>query len=252
MHITSQSALVTGGASGLGLATARRLAAAGARVVIADLPTSDGESRARDLGATFVPTDVTDAEQVAAAVATGNVNNDMRAVVHTAGRGGPVRFVDKDGTPGDAERFAAIVSTNLVGSYLVASHAAAAMSQNPDVDGERGVIVMTASIAAYEGQVGQAGYAASKSGVVGMTLVGARDMASRGVRLCTIAPGLMDTPMLAGLRDDVRQSLATSVPNPSRLGQPEEFAELAFHIVSNPYLNGETIRLDGALRMAPR
>lgn len=254
MKLNGQGVLVTGGASGLGLATARRLAVEGALVTIADLETSAGADRARELGAgaSFVATDVTDAEQVRAAVERAASDAPLRAVVHTAGRGGPVRLVDRDGHPGDVERFRQILETNLVGSFLVASVAAARMKDNDPDEGDRGAIVWTASAAAFEGQIGQAGYAASKAGVVGLTICAARDLASINVRLCTIAPGLMDTPMLAGLREDIRDGLAKSVPHPQRLGIPEDFASLAAEILKNGYLNGETIRLDGAIRMAPR
>ena len=254
MKLADSVFLVTGGASGLGRACATSLVDKGGRVVIADLPTSAGQDVAASLGAaaSFVAADVTDAEQVAAAVAAATVRGPLRGVVHTAGAGGAVRFVDKAGGPGDAERFAAIVRLNLVGTFLVGSHAAAAMAGNEPVDGERGAIVFTASAAAYEGQIGQAGYAASKAGVVGLTLVAARDLASKLIRVCTIAPGLMDTPLLSGLREDIKDALAASVPNPARLGAPEEFAHLACSVLENSYLNGETIRLDGAIRMAPR
>lgn len=254
MRLDGQGALVTGGASGLGLATTRRLVAEGAHVVIADLPTSDGEAVARELGdqVRFVAADVTQVDQLCEAVEAASTDRPLRAVVHTAGRGGPVRVVEKNGDPGDAERFFEIVRTNLFGSFNVLSVAAAAIGRGEVVDGERGAIVMTASVAAFEGQIGQVGYAASKAGVVGMTLCAARDLASLGVRVCTIAPGIMDTPMLAGLRDDIRASLAQTVPHPHRLGQPEEFASLALEVLRNGYLNGETLRLDGAIRMAPR
>jgi NAD(P)-dependent dehydrogenase (short-subunit alcohol dehydrogenase family) len=254
MELKDQGALVTGGASGLGLATARRLARAGAHVVVADLPKSPGSRVTAELGerARFVTADVTDTEQLRAAVAEVTRLAPLRAVVHTAGRGGSVRLVGKDGTPGDAARFAEIVHTNLVGSYHVASIAAAAMAANEPSEGDRGAIVLTASVAAFEGQIGQAGYAASKAGVVGLTLCGARDLAAHNIRICTIAPGIMDTPMLGKLRADIKESLARSVPHPRRLGQPEEFASLAQLVLENGYLNGETFRLDGAIRMAPR
>ena len=254
MKLADSVFLVTGGASGLGRACASSLVAKGGQVVIADLPTSPGQEVAESLGsaASFVAADVTDAEQVALAVAAATSRGSLRGVVHTAGAGGAVRFVGKDGSPGDAERFAAIVRLNLIGTFLVGSHAAAAIAKNEPIDGERGAIVFTASAAAYEGQIGQAGYAASKAGVVGLTLVAARDLASRLIRVCTIAPGLMDTPLLSRLRDDIKDTLAASVPNPARLGASEEFAHLACSILENGYLNGETIRLDGAIRMAPR
>ncbi len=254
MDISGQSVLITGGASGLGLATAWRLAQRGAAVTIADLNATEGARACVELGSAtrFVSCDVTDAEQVAAAVALAGESAPLRAVVHTAGRGGPVRLVGKDGQAGDAKRFAAIVETNLIGSFHVASSAAAAMAANPPVDDERGVIVLTASIAAFEGQIGQAGYAASKAGVAGLTICAARDLASKLIRVCTIAPGLMDTPMLSGLSADVRESLSATVPHPKRLGIPDEYARLAACIIENPYLNGETVRLDGGNRMAAR
>lgn len=253
MDVSGQSVLITGGASGLGLAAARRFSASGAHVVIADLAVSEGAHAADALqNARFVAADVTDADQIRAAVEFAAGDYPLRAVVHTAGRGGPVRLVSKDGEPGDGELFASIVNINLVGSFLVSSIAAAAMARNEPRDGDRGVIVLTASVAAFEGQIGQAAYAASKAGVVGLTLTAARDLASKNIRVCTIAPGIMDTPMLGRLRDDIKESLAASVPQPSRLGSADEYAQLAATIVENGYLNGETIRLDGAIRMAPR
>jgi len=252
VNLRDQVILITGGASGLGLATARLFADDGARVVIADLPTSAGKERAVEINATFVAADVTEAEQVEAAVQTATDLGVLRAVVHTAGRGGPVRVVDKEGKPGDASRFDQIVRLNLSGSFLVTSIAAAAMAKNELDDGDRGAVVLTASVAAFEGQIGQAGYAASKGGIVAFTLQAARDLASRHIRVCTIAPGIMDTPLLGGLREDIRQSLGESVPHPHRLGRPEEYASLAKQILENGYLNGETLRLDGAIRMAPR
>ena len=176
----------------------------------------------------------------------------MRAVVHCAGRGGPLRIIEKDGSPGSIDHFRAVLETNLVGSFNVLRLAAVHMAKQEPIDGERGVIVLTSSVAAFEGQIGQLPYAASKAGVHGMTLVAARDLASKLIRVCTIAPGLFDTPMLAALPEAVRDSLGRSVPNPSRLGQPAEYAALAQHILENAMLNGETIRLDGAIRMAPR
>jgi NAD(P)-dependent dehydrogenase (short-subunit alcohol dehydrogenase family) len=254
MDIAGQSVIITGGASGLGRASAERAAALGAIVTIADLPASAGAGVASALGneAQFVATDVSDSEQVAALVAAAESKAPLRATIHAAGRGGAVRLVNTDGQPGDAERYAEILKVNLLGSYLISSHSAAAMAGNEAVNGERGVIVMTASAAAFEGQIGQIGYAASKAGVVGMTIVAARDLSSRNIRVCTIAPGIMNTAMLAGLRDDIRESLAATVPNPARLGEADEYAKLAMSIIDNGYLNGETIRLDGAIRMAPR
>jgi NAD(P)-dependent dehydrogenase (short-subunit alcohol dehydrogenase family) len=246
--------LVTGGASGLGRATAERLIGTGAFVVIADLATSGGEAVAAELGhrARFVAADVTDESQVKEALSSASRLAPFRATVHCAGRGGPVRLVDKNGNPGSLELFETIVRTNLTGSFNVLRLAAAEMSKGDEVDGERGVVVMTASVAAYEGQIGQIPYASSKAGIVGMTLVAARDLASRKIRVCTIAPGTFDTPILQRVPADIRESLAKSIPHPARLGRPSEFAMLAAHIIENPMLNGETIRLDGAIRMSPR
>lgn len=254
MEIAGNAALVTGGASGLGRASAEALVAAGARVTIVDLPTSDGENVARSLGGgtVFAPADVTDEDAVAEAVRIAGVDAPLRAVVHCAGRGGAVRLVDRDGNPGSLETFNAVIGVNLTGTFNVLRFAAAAMAQNELLGEERGVMVLTSSVAGYEGQIGQIPYAASKAGVVGMTLVAARDLASKGIRVCTIAPGLFDTPILGRMAPEGRQRLADSVPNPRRLGKAEEYAALAAHIISNPMLNGETIRLDGALRMAPR
>jgi NAD(P)-dependent dehydrogenase (short-subunit alcohol dehydrogenase family) len=255
MKINDQAAVVTGGGSGLGRATARRLVEAGAgRVVLFDLPSSPGEQAADELGdaATFVPGDVTVSEDVVRAVRVASEHVPLRILVHCAGRGGPVRLVDKEGRPGSLETFEMIVRTNLVGTFNVLRLAAAAMAANDPVDGERGVCVLTASIAAWEGQIGQTPYASSKAGVVGMTLVAARDLASRLVRVCCIAPGTFDTPMLSRLTPEMREGLASAIPHPRRLGHPDEYASLAEHIIGNPMLNGETIRIDGALRMAPR
>lgn len=254
MDVTNGSVLVTGGASGLGRASAEVLAAAGARVTILDLPTSAGEEVARGLGhdAQFAPADVSDADAVEAAVSMAQSSAPLRAVVHCAGRGGALRLVDRDGNPGSLETFTRVISVNLVGTFNILRFAATAMAKNDPIGEERGVMVLTASVAAYEGQIGQIPYAASKAGVVGMTLVAARDLASKGIRVCTIAPGLFDTPILGRMAPEGRQRLADSVPNPKRLGYPKEYAALAAHIIGNPMLNGETIRLDGALRMAPR
>jgi NAD(P)-dependent dehydrogenase (short-subunit alcohol dehydrogenase family) len=253
MQIRDSSVLVTGGASGLGRSTAERLAGLGAKVFIVDLPTSPLEAVAREIGASgFFPGDVTSESQMQQAFAAAEQLGPLRATVHCAGRGGALRVLDKAGLPGSLEQFNAVVQVNLVGSFNVLRLAAASMAKLEEVDGERGVIIMTASIAAYEGQIGQMPYAASKAGVVGMTLVAARDLASRAIRVCTIAPGLFDTPLLARLPEEVKRSLGQSVPHPARLGQSAEYALLAAHIIENPMLNGETIRLDGALRMAPR
>lgn len=252
MDINGASAVVTGGASGLGAATAKKLSAEGAHVVILDLPSSDGQQVASELGGTFVAADVTDPDSVNAALDAAEAQAPLRALVHCAGKGGAVRLVDRDGNPGSLEDYENVVRINLIGSFNVLRLAAARMAKNEDLDGERGVCILTGSVAAYEGQIGQIPYASAKAGIVGMTLVGARDLASKHIRVSTIAPGLFDTPILARLPEKVRDSLAENIPHPSRLGVPEEFASLAQHIISNPMLNGETIRLDGAVRMAPR
>jgi len=255
MDIKGITALVTGGASGLGRSSAELLVSKGAKVVLVDLPTSAGQDVANELGAAnarFVAADVTNEEQMKAAVEATQEFGDLRAVVHCAGRGGALRILDKDGNPGSLDHYAGIINLNLIGSFNVLRLTAAQIAKAEPIGEERGIVIMTASIAAYEGQIGQIPYASSKAGIVGMTLVAARDLASRGIRVCTIAPGIMDTPLLARLPEPVRESLGKSVPNPSRLGKPEEFAILAEHIINNPLINGETIRLDGALRMAPR
>ena len=248
------TALVTGGASGLGLASARRLVADGANVVIVDLPSSNGEEVAKNLGANvrFAPADVTAEAPMEAALDVAEGMGPLRVLIHCAGRGGPVRLIDKEGRPGSLEAYEAIIRINLVGTFNTLRLVAARMARNEPVDGERGVCVLTASVAAYEGQIGQIPYASSKAGVVGMTIVAARDLASKLIRVCTIAPGIFDTPMLARVSEDARKTLSASVPHPARLGQPDEYAQLAMAILANQMLNGETIRLDGALRMAPR
>lgn len=249
----STVALVTGGASGLGGATTRRLVADGAKVVIVDLPSSPAEQVAAELGdgVRFAPADVRDEAQVQAAVDTARELGELRIVVNCAGIGTPGRVVGKNG-PLALEKFQSVIDINLVGTFNVLRLAAAAMVDNEPVDGERGLAVMTASIAAFDGQIGQAAYAASKGGVVGLTLSAARDLADKLVRVVTIAPGTFMTPMLAGLPEEATQALAAAVPHPARLGDPAEFASLVRHIVDNQMINGETIRLDGALRMAPR
>jgi NAD(P)-dependent dehydrogenase (short-subunit alcohol dehydrogenase family) len=253
MKLHNVSAVVTGGASGLGLATVRALHAAGAKVVIADLPASDGKAVAEELGAdvAFACTDVTDETQAAAAVERASALGPLRVLVNCAGIGTPGRTVGKEG-PLALEQFAQVVSVNLIGTFNVIRLAAAAMVANDEADGERGVIVNTASIAAFDGQIGQVAYAASKGGIVGMTLPIARDLAAQKVRVMTIAPGLFRTPLLASLPDEAIASLEANVPHPSRLGDPSEYAAMVQHIIENPMLNGETIRLDGAIRMAPR
>ncbi len=254
MQLNGLVTAVTGGASGLGLATAQRLVAAGGRVTIIDLPSSAGEQVAADLGeaARFAPADVTDAEQFAAALDAAGEDGPLRGLVHCAGAGRRLRVLDKDGEPGSLEDFEWVMKLNVTGSFNALRLGAARMARTEPVDGERGAIVLTASVAAYEGQIGQLPYTASKAAIVGMTLNAARDLASKAIRVCTIAPGIMDTPLLARLREDVRASLEASVPNPARLGHTSEFGLLAAQILENGYLNGETIRLDGAIRMAPR
>ncbi|MFN3448843.1 MAG: SDR family NAD(P)-dependent oxidoreductase [Roseococcus sp.] len=252
MDVKGAVAIVTGGASGLGLASARRLAAAGARVLIADLPGSNGAAVAQELGGAFAAADVAEEASMQAAVAAAEAMGPVRVLVHCAGRGGALRILDKDGVPGALAHFEAIIRVNLTGTFNAVRLAAAAMARTEPVEGERGVCILTASVAGYEGQIGQIPYASSKAGVTGFTLCAARDLASRLIRVCTIAPGIFDTPMLQRLADPIKQSLAQSVPNPHRLGNPDEYAKLAMQIVENGYLNGETIRLDGAIRMAPR
>jgi NAD(P)-dependent dehydrogenase (short-subunit alcohol dehydrogenase family) len=252
MDLTSASALVTGGASGLGAATSRRLAKAGVHVVVLDLNEELGKEFAAEIGGTFVHGDVTDPTAVDAALDAAEQNGPLRALVHCAGKGGTVRLVNKDGSPGDLELYQQLININLVGTFNVLRLAAARMARNEVVDGERGVCVLTASVAAWEGQIGQIPYASAKAGVVGMTLVAARDLASKNIRVNAIAPGVFDTPILARFSQEIRDGLGAQVPNPARLGQPHEFAMLAQQIVENPYLNGETIRLDGAIRMSPR
>lgn len=246
-------ALITGGASGLGEATARRLLADGAAVVLVDLPGGRGESLAQELGerARFAPADVRDEEQVRAAIAVATGLGELRIVVNCAGVATPGRILSRKGTLA-LDAYRAVVEINLIGTFNVLRLAAEAMAGNDPVDADRGVILMTASVAAYDGQIGQAAYASSKAGVVGLTLTAARDLADKGIRVATIAPGIFETPMMAGLGEEVRASLEALVPHPARLGKPEEYAALVAHIVENPLLNGEVIRLDGALRMPPR
>ena len=255
MRVEGAGALVFGGASGLGEATARALHASGAPVVIADLNAERGAALAAELGGAtrFVEANVLDAEQVQAAVdAAAEAQGGLRISVCCAGIGWAQRTTGKQG-PHDLEIFSNVIKVNLIGSFNVLRLAATAMSGNdPDDGGERGVCVNTASIAAYDGQIGQVAYAASKGGVVGMTLPAARDLAGRGIRVVTIAPGLFDTPLLAALPEEARAALGEGVPFPRRLGTPAEYAMLAHQIVENPMLNGETIRLDGALRMPPK
>jgi NAD(P)-dependent dehydrogenase (short-subunit alcohol dehydrogenase family) len=251
MRIQGSSALITGGASGLGFATAQRLAAAGAHVVLLDLARSDGAAQAKQIGGTFVPGDVTSEADVAAAVSAAADAAPLRIAVNCAGIGGARRTVGKDG-PYPLDQFTRIVMVNLIGTFNTIRLAATAMTATDPVDGERGVIVNTASVAAFDGQIGQAAYSASKGGIAGLTLPVARDLASMLIRVVTIAPGLFDTPLLGQLPQQARDALGAMVPHPARLGQPAEYAALAEHIVLNPMLNGEVIRLDGAIRMAPR
>jgi NAD(P)-dependent dehydrogenase (short-subunit alcohol dehydrogenase family) len=255
MKLPGHVALVTGGASGLGAATVRRLSEGGAKVLIVD-QNDRGAELAKELsgaGAAFVKADVTDSAQVEAAVAQASALGPLRVVVQCAGVGWAARTLDKTGKPHDLELFQKVIAINLVGHFNVLRLAASAISKTEPTDtGERGVIVMTASVAAYDGQVGQIAYAASKAGVVGMTLPAARDLAPAGIRVVTIAPGIFDTPMLGGLSEEVRAALSRDVVFPKRLGSPDEYASLVAAIVDTGYLNGETIRLDGALRMPPK
>jgi len=250
----STIALVTGAASGLGNATARALADAGAQVILFDMNADLGAAEAKAIGGAFQMVDVSRPESVAAGLAAvAERHGALHVAVNCAGIGPAAKTVSR-GAPHDPEMFARTIGVNLIGSFNIASQAAALMSKNTplDADGNRGVILNTASVAAYEGQIGQVAYAASKGGVVGMTLPMARDLAQLGIRVCTIAPGLFLTPLLKGLPQEVQDSLGGQVPFPSRLGDPAEFASLARHIVENNMLNGEVIRLDGAIRMSPR
>ncbi len=256
MDIQGTATLVTGGGSGLGEATARALVARGGKVAILDLARSRGKEVAASLGAAalFAETDVANEEQVQAAITRAlEAFGEIRGVVNCAGIGVAGKTVDKEGKPFDLALFRKTIEVNLIGSFNVIRLAAAKLVSNaPNAGGERGVIVNTASVAAFEGQIGQCAYSASKGGVVGMTLPIARDLAASGIRVCTIAPGLFATPMLMGLPEPARAALGKSVPFPPRLGDPSEYAALACHIFENPMLNGEVIRLDGAIRMQPR
>jgi NAD(P)-dependent dehydrogenase (short-subunit alcohol dehydrogenase family) len=253
MTLEHSTALVTGGASGMGEATARRLAEAGAHVVVVDRDAGRGETVAKELDGTFAAADVTDETSMQAAVGAAGQIAPLRAVVHCAGVGWAERTVNRAGAPHHLDTFRRIIDINLVGTFNVLRLTASAMNTNaPDDDGERGVIVNTASVAAYDGQVGQAAYAASKGGVVALTLTAARDLSAAGIRVCTIAPGLVDTPLLGTLPDEARAELAQSVLFPKRLGVPDDFASLAMEIVRNHYLNGEVIRMDAGIRMPPK
>ncbi len=254
MNIDGTGAVVSGGASGLGAASVRRLHAAGAKVVIADVNPEKGEVLAQELGIPFVQCDVREEDQVQAAVdKAAEADGGLRIAISCAGTGIPIKIASSRG-PHPLEAFKTIIEINLVGTFNMMRLAAFKMlsANEPDDGGERGVLVNTASVAAYEGQIGQIAYSASKGGVVGMTITAARDLADKGIRVCTIAPGLFDTPLLAALPEDQREALGAQVPFPSRLGEPAEFASLAAHIVENPMLNGETIRRDGATRMSPK
>jgi NAD(P)-dependent dehydrogenase (short-subunit alcohol dehydrogenase family) len=254
MRLDGTVAVVTGGGSGLGAATAQHLSADGARIAVLDINEQAAAETAATLAgkAVGIGCDVTDTAAVQAALDQAAELGPIAVLVHCAGRGGPVRVLDREGRPGSLEQYTDIVRVNLIGTFNMVRLTSARMAAHEPVDGERGVCVLTASVAAYEGQIGQAGYASSKAGIVGLTLVAARDLASKLIRVCSIAPGIFDTPMLARVPAEARERLGASIPHPSRLGFPEEFAALAAHIVTNPMLNGETIRLDGALRMGPR
>ncbi len=261
MNIEGQAALVTGGGSGLGEATARELARLGARVAVLDVNQANAQLVADEINAAHgagraiaCQCDITNTDSLQTALSqAAAAHGPARILMSIAGIGTAKRIIAKDGSPAPLEDFVRVVNVNLVGSYNVARLFAAACAKlEPQEDGERGVMVLTASVAAYDGQVGQEAYSASKSGVVGMTLPMARDLAQHGIRVCTIAPGLFATPLMATLPEAVQQSLAASIPFPARLGKPQEFAQLATHIVTNGHLNGEVIRLDGALRLAPR
>ena len=252
MNVHGKVIIITGGASGLGAASSRAAHAKGAKVVIADVKEALGTALARELGGAFVKCDVTQEDDAIAAVVAAQALGELRGLVNCAGVGTPEKVVGREGASG-IKKFAWVVQINLIGTYNMINRVAAAMQTLPALaDGERGVIVNTASVAAFDGQIGQAAYAASKAGVVGMTLPIAREFARFGIRVMTIAPGLFETPMMASLPADVQASLGASVPFPTRLGKPAEFANLSMHIFDNVMLNGEVIRLDGAIRMAPK
>jgi len=254
MDIKGHAALVTGGASGLGEATARELARLGAKVAVLDINLAQAEKVASEIGGVACQCDITNTDSLAAALAKASAaHGPARILMNIAGIGSAKRVVQKDGSAAPLEDFAKVINVNLIGTYNASRLFAAECAKlAPLEDGERGVMMFTASVAAFDGQVGQQAYSASKGGLVGMTLPMARDLAQHGIRVCTIAPGLFSTPLMRQLPEPVQQSLAASIPFPPRLGKPEEFAQLAAHIVTNTHLNGEVIRLDGALRMAPR
>ncbi len=253
MTLHNTSAMVTGGASGMGEATGRRLAAEGARVVVVDRDSTKGKAVAADLGGLFCEADVTEDDSVRAAVAAAVELAPLRTCIHCAGVGWAERTLDRRNNPHDLDRFRKIIEINLVGTFNVLRLAASGMAGNqPDENGERGVIVNTASVAAFDGQIGQAAYSASKGGVTSLTLTAARDLSAVGIRVCTIAPGLIDTPLLGTLPEPQRATLAQSVLFPKRLGTADDFASLALELVRNHYLNGEVIRMDAGIRMPPR
>jgi len=254
MQLDKTTVVVCGGASGLGLATVQRAHAAGANVLLVDLARSAGAEVVASIGerAKFAAADVTDPEAVAAAFDAVPFDTPVRAVVHTAGRGGPQRVLNKAGEPAQLAPFEDVLQLNVVGTFNVLRFGAARIAQEDTTeDDERGAIVLTSSVAAFEGQIGQLAYASSKAAIVGMTICAARDLASRRIRVCTIAPGIFDTPLMNKVPEPVRAALGESIPNPQRMGRPEEYAGLAVHILENPYLNGATVRLDGAVRMSP-
>ena len=252
MQISGKVFIVTGAASGLGEGTARRIASLGGKVVVADMQADKGQAVARELGGAFVKCDVSQEADAQAAVAQAVSMGKFMGLVNCAGIAPAEKTVGKNGAH-SLNQFVRTINVNLIGSFNMIRLSAEAMCRNePESTGERGVMISTASVAAYDGQIGQAAYSASKGGVVGMTLPMARDLAQHGIRVCTVAPGLFATPLMKQLPEAVQQSLAASIPFPPRLGKPEEFAQLACHIVTNGHLNGEVIRLDGALRMAPR
>ena len=254
MDMRGASVIITGGASGLGAATARRLAAGGSHVVIADVQEEPGGAMADEIGGRFVRTDVTDPDQVSVAVEVASETATLRGLVNCAGIGLAARTLNRDGTPHDLSQFSKVVQINLIGTFNCIRLAAVAIAQSDPLNdgGARGAIVNTASVAAFDGQIGQVAYSASKGGVVGLTLPLARDLSSVGIRVNAIAPGLIDTPLLAGLPEAAKASLGQQVLFPKRLGTPEEYAELAFMLLTHDYMNAETIRMDGGIRMAPK
>jgi NAD(P)-dependent dehydrogenase (short-subunit alcohol dehydrogenase family) len=254
MEISGAAALVTGGASGIGEATSRALAEQGATVIVVDLQDDKGQALAEELNGSFAHADITDTDQVKAAVELANADGNLRMVANCAGIGWAQRTVDRSGEPADLGAFEKVVMVNAVGTFNVIRLAASAMSQNEPAgdDGERGAIVNIASIAAFDGQIGQASYSAAKGAIVGMTLPIARDLSAAGIRVCTVAPGTIDTPMFAFASEDTKGTLGAAVPFPKRMGKPSEIASMLLEIFRNSYLNGEVIRVDGAIRMPPK